>query len=388
MADWRPVIADALLSGAAVSGAGVSDALLSGAGVSGAGVSGAAGSGATGGAGGARLITGVLPATCPLTSFDWGTLNATLRDQVVRIPACRMVRSGRVVDPALFTEGDRATSDAGAEVVVAGAVGQLLQAGASLVLQDIQRYHEPVRVLSRWLGWRANVPLFVNAFATPALGEALVPHSDPYSAWLLQTHGSKTWRVWPPGTDAASAPPEVDVTLAAGDALWIPRRWVHHGVSTERSSIHLTFAQRPLTAEPVDTVLSTAGIATEDSTPARLAFARRYRQRFIPLPARWPATAGGLPGWDHVHLHLDGIVWREDFDDGGLRLLTADDELVLSARAATAFDRLWNQEQAVHRKAIDSLFEGCFDAVDLLVRSRLVCLLTDPLECRLARCAV
>jgi len=356
-----------------------------------------------------QLRSGVLSSDNPLSAFDWDVVQAILRDQAVRIPLCRMVRSGEVIDPKQYTEGARATSAAGSELVVASKVGRLLDAGASLILQDLQRYHEPVRVLARWLSWRLGVPIFVNAFATPAQSQGLAIHSDPYGGWLLQTHGSKHWQVWSPGQDPARDRADLVVTLSAGDALWIPRRWMHQGASTDQSSIHLTFALRPVEASSLvaalmesaaggeqpsqsfDAVVERAasrisaalrGLSEADSA-GRRALARSMRNRFLALPARWPPGCGSQPA-AAVHLHRDGIVWRCEQPDGSLHLLTADDEFQLSPQAAAAFEQAWAADQSLDRTAVDRLFRGCEDAVALLFRSRLLCSMSAALECVLA----
>lgn len=346
MADWRPVVTRALL-----------------------GQSGQPPATAT-------VRTGVLGSGNPLATLNWDALNAIVRDQVVRLPACRMIRLGQLIDPSHFTEG-ASTSPAAREIVVPSKVARLLDQGVSLVLHDLQRYHEPARVLTRWLSWTLGVPLFVNAFATPARGEALAVHSDPYAAWLVQTHGSKDWRVWSPGQDPGTDRPAVEVRLRIGDALWIPRRWVHHGVSTELSSIHLTLALRPIdqTTHP--------GTVAEPGPPAGNLPVTGCRERFLALPIRWPAGYQAKPE-DAVHPHPDGILARCEQADGSLRIFTADDEFELNVDADVAFSQICSARRPLPYRTVEDAFHGCPASLAVLLRSRLLCTMTAPLECRLA----
>jgi hypothetical protein len=317
---------------------------------------------------------GLLASDNPLCRIGWSTLAGIVGDQVVRVPAARMVKAGVLVEQARYTMADRAGSPAGAEVLDPVLVGRLLDRGCSLVLQDLQKYCDVVRVQARWLGSRIRQPLFVNAFASPPDAGALAVHSDPYSAWLVQTLGSKRWRVWRPDREPERDPPDLAVTLSPGDVLWLPRRWKHHGISGPGSSIHLTFAIRP-PDDSADPATSDAGLSTPDA-------ARAHRHRFVPLPARW-ATAEPAPGpATELHAHPDGVVLSAEQDAGDLLVITADDEVVVPAAARSAFQALLvpggRADYAAAEKALGEA------TVAALLRSRLLCDQRVPLECRLA----
>jgi hypothetical protein len=76
---------------------------------------------------------------------------------------------------------------------------------------------------------------------------------------VLQVSGTKRWRVYEPLLElplkhqrwSASmgdpGPPFADVTLVAGDTLYLPRGWPHEAVTDAADSLHLTIGLHPPT---------------------------------------------------------------------------------------------------------------------------------------------
>ncbi|MER7983725.1 cupin domain-containing protein [Streptomyces sp. NPDC095817] len=131
-------------------------------------------------------------------------------------------------------------------------VASYVRQGATLAIDDLARLWEPLRTVCRGLSAELNVAVNATAFLTPQKNWGLGYHYDVASVLLLQTHGSKTWRLQPP-TLPAPLPSQLceehvmqesDVTefrVTAGQALWIPRGWYHSGVATEEESLHVSF---------------------------------------------------------------------------------------------------------------------------------------------------
>lgn len=82
------------------------------------------------------------------------------------------------------------------------------------------------------------------SYAVP--GGGVGPHLDSYDVFLLQSGGSRIWRIGRPRTDAARvlvqcAPlkllkhfePEAEYLLEPGDMLYLPPGWAHDGVALE-----------------------------------------------------------------------------------------------------------------------------------------------------------
>src|SRR5690606_29453180 len=116
--------------------------------------------------------------------------------------------------------------------------------GATIVLQGLHRTWPPrvgfTRALTRELGHPAQV----NAYVTPASSRAFDAHYDVHDVFVLQIAGEKRWVIhepvhalpfadepWSQHADAvavrAASDPAIDTVLRAGDALYLPRGWLH-----------------------------------------------------------------------------------------------------------------------------------------------------------------
>ncbi|MBB4962078.1 cupin domain-containing protein [Micromonospora polyrhachis] len=196
----------------------------------------------------------------------------------LRTPFLRVAKDGELVSPERFTGG----GGAGAEIsdqVLDERVLELYAGGATLVLQGLHRNWPPLVDFARELGIELGQPLQVNAYLTPAGNQGFATHYDTHDVFVLQVDGRKHWRIHEPvlthplerqpwGGHAdevaavAAGPPALDVVLAPGDALYLPRGWLHSAQAQEERSLHLTVGVRALTRYTlVETLL---GLAAED----------------------------------------------------------------------------------------------------------------------------
>ncbi|MFI7492100.1 cupin domain-containing protein [Micromonospora echinaurantiaca] len=181
----------------------------------------------------------------------------------LRTPFLRVAKDGQLVPAARFTGG----GGAGAEItdqVLDERVLELYAGGATLVLQGLHRTWPALIDFTRELGAAVGQPLQVNAYLTPAGSQGFATHYDTHDVFVLQVDGRKHWRIHPPvlpdplekqpwggRADEVSAtaqgPAALDVVLAPGDALYLPRGWLHSAQAQESSSLHLTVGVRALT---------------------------------------------------------------------------------------------------------------------------------------------
>jgi hypothetical protein len=96
----------------------------------------------------------------------------------------------------------------------------------------------------------------INAYLSPAAARGLELHFDYHDVFVLQLDGCKRWRVWEPlertRHPVRSGPrtamptfdelgePALDLGLAAGDCLYLPRGFPHAAETVESASSHLT----------------------------------------------------------------------------------------------------------------------------------------------------
>lgn len=89
-----------------------------------------------------------------------------------------------------------------------------------------------------------------SSYLTPPSVQGLAPHYDDIEAFIIQTEGSKLWRLWKnpslPDTPSNDIPREslsndfVEVILNAGDVLYMPRGTIHEAVALNAFSTHIT----------------------------------------------------------------------------------------------------------------------------------------------------
>lgn len=159
----------------------------------------------------------------------------------LRAPAFRLVKEGGTLPASRVTRTARVGSRSVSDLADADAVLAEVAAGATLVLQGLQRLWPPVAELCADLESALAHPVQANAYLTPPTAAGLETHADPHDVLVLHTHGRKQWVV-----HAGDGEPW-DLALGAGDVLYLPRGTRHAARTTETASLHLTVGVKPVT---------------------------------------------------------------------------------------------------------------------------------------------
>lgn len=126
------------------------------------------------------------------------------------------------------------------------------EAGATIVLQALHHSWPPLAELCRALEGELGHPVQANAYWTPRDSQGLAVHHDTHDVFVLQVTGEKRWLVYEPAlelplrdqryTEKLGRPgePVLDLTLSAGDTLYLPRGWLHEALTSSSDSLHLT----------------------------------------------------------------------------------------------------------------------------------------------------
>jgi ribosomal protein L16 Arg81 hydroxylase len=138
----------------------------------------------------------------------------------------------------------------------AEAIYQAYRAGSTLIFTSLQEHWPSVRTLHYELSSALTASVHVNAYLTPPLAAGFPIHYDTHDVFVLQTAGTKHWRIYSPMVelpvksqtfkkgmlpeDLDTDNPVLDVVLRAGDLLYIPRGFLHAAQACDRSSLHLT----------------------------------------------------------------------------------------------------------------------------------------------------
>ena len=186
-----------------------------------------------------------------------------IAERGVRAPFIRLAKEGDVLAKDCYL----GPAGFGAEMpdqVDSGKVLAQFAAGATIVLQGLHRLWPPLIDFVRQAVDELGHPVQANAYITPPTNRGFDPHYDVHDVFVLQTAGQKRWIVhtpvhdhplpsqpWTKHRDAIAArvadEPVIDTVLSEGDALYLPRGWIHSARAVADTSVHLTIGVSPLT---------------------------------------------------------------------------------------------------------------------------------------------
>ena len=156
--------------------------------------------------------------------------------QGLRVPYVRLVRSDGSIAESAYTRSGRTGSRDVQGILDPGKIAGAFADGATIVLQGLHRWHEPVTRFCRDLELELGHACQVNAYITPAGAQGLATHADPHDVFVLQAFGSKRWHVGAAPRGGAPIEAELDV----GDALYMPKGTPHSASAQDAVSGHLT----------------------------------------------------------------------------------------------------------------------------------------------------
>jgi hypothetical protein len=117
----------------------------------------------------------------------------------------------------------------------------LLNAGYSIRLNEIQRYSSTLRDMLSQLSKHTISRLSLNCYFTLKNNSCLKPHSDEQSLFIIQMSGKKNWYLGDAASDNFLSH-EPTLILSAGDLLFVPKGLRHAATCDDQHSLHLTLA--------------------------------------------------------------------------------------------------------------------------------------------------
>jgi hypothetical protein len=156
----------------------------------------------------------------------------------LRTPFFRLVKAGERIAESAYTRTGRAGSRSVEGIADPARVAALVEDGATIVLQGLHRWSEPVTRFCRGLELALGHPCQVNAYITPEGAQGLDLHVDAHDVFVLQAFGRKRWELHAAPREAARDP--LDVEVAAGDTIYLPSGTPHAARAQDTLSGHLT----------------------------------------------------------------------------------------------------------------------------------------------------
>lgn len=190
-----------------------------------------------------------------------------LAERGVRAPFIRVAKEGGLVARDAYLGPAGFGAEMPDQVDSAKVLAQFAS-GATIVLQGLHRLWPPIIDFVRGMVDDLGHPVQANAYVTPPQNRGFDPHYDVHDVFVLQTAGTKHWTVhepvhvdplgtqpWTDHRDAITRrvqdEPVVDAVLNPGDALYLPRGWIHSARALGETSVHLTIGVAPFTGMDV-----------------------------------------------------------------------------------------------------------------------------------------
>lgn len=156
----------------------------------------------------------------------------------LRTPSFRLIRAGESIPESAYTRSGRTGSKPVSGMADPARIFELFSGGATIVLQGLHRYWEPVARFTRALELDLGHACQVNAYLTPPAAQGLALHQDPHDVFVLQAFGRKRWEVHAAPGEPERAP--MDAEVAPGDCIYMPKGTPHAASTQETLSGHLT----------------------------------------------------------------------------------------------------------------------------------------------------
>jgi bifunctional lysine-specific demethylase and histidyl-hydroxylase NO66 len=199
--------------------------------------------------------------------FSLDSVDELLSQRGLRTPFIRIAKDGSVVPERRFTRGGGTGALIG-DQVADDRVLSLFADGHTVVLQGLHRLWPPLIDFAGALTSDLGHPVQINAYVTPPSSQGFSAHYDVHDVFVLQVAGEKRWRIHAPvvpdplrdepWTDhrvavekRATEAPLIDAVLRPGDALYLPRGYLHAAESLGGASCHLTVGVHPVTRQAV-----------------------------------------------------------------------------------------------------------------------------------------
>lgn len=181
-----------------------------------------------------------------------GDMDRIIATSGLRYPSLRLVKEGVSIPLTRYTYNMPWGGDAFSRVIDSEVVFSEFYQGATVIMQALHTNWLPLALFCRNLETFFNYPVQTNIYMTPKHSQGFSAHYDTHDVFVLQVAGSKRWRVYegeiklPDRSQAFKAgetkpgPLLLDQELKAGDILYLPRGFIHEGLTSDSDSLHIT----------------------------------------------------------------------------------------------------------------------------------------------------
>jgi hypothetical protein len=170
----------------------------------------------------------------------------------LRTPGLRMVKEGGATSEGQYAREISWRPKPFTGVVDPDRVAEAFGDGSTIVLQALHHTWPPLARFCRALEAELGSGVQANSYYTPRRSQGFAVHHDTHDVFVLQVAGEKHWRVYDPLLElplkaqrwssslGEPGPTVLDLTLRAGDTLYLPRGWLHDALTSDTDSLHIT----------------------------------------------------------------------------------------------------------------------------------------------------
>jgi hypothetical protein len=170
----------------------------------------------------------------------------------LRTPGLRLVKEGETIAESSYTTDISWRPKPFVGVADPDRVATAFAEGATIVLQALHHTWPPLAGFCRELEIELGSGVQANSYYTPSRSQGFAVHHDTHDVFVLQVAGEKHWRVYEPllelplktqrwsSTLGEPGPAVLELTLRAGDTLYVPRGWLHDALTSDTDSLHIT----------------------------------------------------------------------------------------------------------------------------------------------------
>jgi len=181
--------------------------------------------------------------------FSWQKLNEILKHH--RLVSTRQLKLIKNRTPCPGESYTRMGIDGATPELAVAEFHQALREGATLIIDKIDEFHDPIAELADSLSRRLHSCVGTNMYASWRSESAFDEHFDDHDTLIVQIAGRKRWKIYGPTVNYPllemrrnMTEPETlplwDECLHAGDILYLPRGWWHCVIPVDEPTLHLT----------------------------------------------------------------------------------------------------------------------------------------------------
>ncbi len=184
--------------------------------------------------------------------LDFDQVNSYLSGNDIRFPSIRIAKDGRDIPLNEYSNILSIGKYASEGLIDPDRLFDKLNSGASIFLQLMRSSIKTLSTFACELEKDLKFRVETHLFLTPNNSKGLTAHYDTTSSFIMQIYGEKKWIVYEPilnlpcvdqtfnRAEYNGSSKMFEVTLRAGDLMFLPRGFFHEAEAGDQVSLHVT----------------------------------------------------------------------------------------------------------------------------------------------------